>query len=275
VRVVVVGAGGVGAAIARAAAASDVFERVVVGDIDGTRAGRAVERCADDRFAAATVDASNASDIAALARAESADAIVNACDPRFDPPIFAAAFDAECHYVDMAMTLSQPHPERPYEEPGVMLGAEQFAASDRWRERGLLALVGMGVEPGLSDVFARYAGDHLFSAIDEIGVRDGSDLVVEGYDFAPTFSVWTSRGRGLRLRADLLGVDDDRGVPEPAARLGARPRLVHDRAVLGARDVHVPGRHRRGAMCERRARGGAPDPAVGAVSPGDLQVRTR
>ena len=50
----------------------------------------------------------------------------------------------------------------------------------------------MGVEPGLSDVFARYAADHLFSSIDEIGVRDGANLFVEGYAFAPTFSIWTT-----------------------------------------------------------------------------------
>ena len=50
----------------------------------------------------------------------------------------------------------------------------------------------MGVEPGLSDVFARYAADHLFSHIDEVGVRDGGNLEVEGYDFAPTFSIWTT-----------------------------------------------------------------------------------
>ena len=50
----------------------------------------------------------------------------------------------------------------------------------------------MGVEPGFSDVVARYASDHLFSRIDEIGVRDGADLVVDGYDFAPTFSIWTT-----------------------------------------------------------------------------------
>ena len=50
----------------------------------------------------------------------------------------------------------------------------------------------MGVEPGLSDVFARHAEDELFSAIDEVGVRDGANLVVEGYDFAPTFSIWTT-----------------------------------------------------------------------------------
>ncbi|MBW8711046.1 MAG: ATP-binding protein, partial [Mycobacterium sp.] len=52
--------------------------------------------------------------------------------------------------------------------------------------------VGIGVEPGLSDVFARYAADHLFSRIGEVGVRDGANLVVDGYDFAPSFSIWTT-----------------------------------------------------------------------------------
>jgi saccharopine dehydrogenase-like NADP-dependent oxidoreductase len=73
-----------------------------------------------------------------------------------------------------------------------MLGDAQFAVSSQWEERGQLALVGMGVEPGFSDVAARYAADHLFSRIDEIGVRDGSDLVIDGFAFAPTFSIWTT-----------------------------------------------------------------------------------
>jgi saccharopine dehydrogenase-like NADP-dependent oxidoreductase len=92
----------------------------------------------------------------------------------------------------MAMNLSRPHPTDPYNQVGDILGKEQLAAHDAWVEKGLLALVGMGVEPGLSDVFARYASDHLFDAIDEIGVRDGANLAIEGYDFAPTFSIWTT-----------------------------------------------------------------------------------
>ncbi len=127
-----------------------------------------------------------------LASAERADVILNACDPWLNPPIFTAALEARCTYLDMAMTLSRRHPERPYEQPGVMLGDDQFAASPAWEEAGQLALVGIGVEPGLSDVFARYAADHLFSEIDEVGVRDGADLAVEGYEFAPTFSIWTT-----------------------------------------------------------------------------------
>jgi saccharopine dehydrogenase-like NADP-dependent oxidoreductase len=73
-----------------------------------------------------------------------------------------------------------------------MLGEYQLAQQERWAQAGLLALVGIGAEPGLSDVFAAYAAAELFSEVAEIGVRDGGDLVVEGYEFAPTFSTWTT-----------------------------------------------------------------------------------
>jgi saccharopine dehydrogenase (NAD+, L-lysine forming) len=192
VRVLVIGAGGVGAAVGAVAKRRDVFERITFADVDEARARAAVEREGDPRFAAASVDASDAASVAALARAVRADAILNAVDPRFNEAVFAGAFEAGCTYLDMAMTLSKPHPERPHEETGIKLGDHQFEREAEWRERGLLALVGIGVEPGLSDVFARYAADELFAEIDEIGVRDGADLVVDGYDFAPTFSIWTT-----------------------------------------------------------------------------------
>jgi saccharopine dehydrogenase-like NADP-dependent oxidoreductase len=192
VKILVIGAGGVGAAVGAVARRRDFFERLVFADVSEDRARAAAERTGDDRFSGIALDASDEDAIAAAARAHEADAVLNAVDPRFNPPIFAAAFAAGCTYLDLAMTLSEPHPERPYEETGVKLGDAQLAQHERWQERGLLALVGMGVEPGLSDVFARYAADELFSELDEVGVRDGADLVVDGYVFAPTFSIWTT-----------------------------------------------------------------------------------
>jgi saccharopine dehydrogenase (NAD+, L-lysine forming) len=179
--------------MASIAARRPFFEHLVIADIDDRRSKQAAAMAADPRVQSAVIDASDAGVIAELARSMRADIVVNACDPRFNPPIFQAAFDVGAHYIDMAMNLSAPHPSRPYRECGVMLGEAQFAASTEWAARGQLALVGMGVEPGLSDVFARYASDHLFSRIDEVGVRDGSDLVIEGQSgFAPTFSIWTT-----------------------------------------------------------------------------------
>jgi saccharopine dehydrogenase-like NADP-dependent oxidoreductase len=192
-RVLVVGAGGVGAAFAAIAQRRAVFEHVVLADVALERAQAAADRLGEpDRFSAERVDASSRQDLVDLIGRVHPDAVLNACDPRFNEPIFGAAFDAKVTYLDMAMTLSHPHPERPYELPGEMLGDLQLAAHEEWERAGVLALVGIGVEPGLSDVFARHAADELFSSIDEVGVRDGADLVVEGYDFAPTFSIWTT-----------------------------------------------------------------------------------
>ena len=191
-RILVVGSGGVGSAVAPIAARRDFFEAIVMADYDLGRAERVVDRLGDARFIAARVDASKADDVAALARAHRATHVLNAVDPRFVMPIFDGAAAAGADYLDMAMSLSRPHPERPHEKPGVKLGDEQFAKAPAWEEAGRLALVGIGVEPGLSDVFARHAADELFDEIDEIGVRDGANITVEGYDFAPSFSIWTT-----------------------------------------------------------------------------------
>ncbi len=190
-RILLVGAGGVGSAAVSIAARRTFFETMVVADRDLDRASRAVaER--GERFVAATVDASSAGAVAALCREHRITHVLNAVDPRFVMPVFDGAFAAGADYLDMAMSLSHPHPSRPHLETGVKLGDEQFAASSRWSDAGRLALCGIGVEPGLSDVFARYAADELFAEIDEIGVRDGANLTVDGYDFAPSFSIWTT-----------------------------------------------------------------------------------
>jgi saccharopine dehydrogenase-like NADP-dependent oxidoreductase len=192
-RVLVVGAGGVGAAFAAIAQRRPVFKHVALADLSPARVHDVVAGLGEaDRFSAERVDASDCDALVKLIERVRPDAVLNACDPRFNEPIFDACFTARVTYVDMAMTLSHPHPQRPHELPGVMLGDVQLARHEQWEQEGVLALVGMGVEPGLSDVFARYAADELFSRIEEVGVRDGADLVVDGYDFAPTFSIWTT-----------------------------------------------------------------------------------
>jgi saccharopine dehydrogenase (NAD+, L-lysine forming) len=164
------------------------FAELIVADYDLARA----QRAATDEYVAVRLDARDVGAVTAAIQANRCDVLLNATDPRFVMPLFRAALTAGVHYLDMAMSLSVPHPDEPYRKTGVKLGDEQFAAAAEWQDRGRLALAGMGVDPGLSDVFARYAVDHLFSDIDEIGVRDGANLVVEGYDFAPTFSIWTT-----------------------------------------------------------------------------------
>jgi saccharopine dehydrogenase-like NADP-dependent oxidoreductase len=196
-----IGSGGVGDAAARIAVERDFFELLVVADYDETRAkataaAAGARRTGEARLVAAQVDASDAAEVEALARAHRITHVFNAVDPRFVMPIFRGALAAGADYLDMAMSLSSRHPAEPYAKPGVKLGDEQFEMAADWESAGRLALVGMGVEPGLSDVFARYAADHLFAEIDELGTRDGANLAVHDEHgneiFAPSFSIWTT-----------------------------------------------------------------------------------
>jgi saccharopine dehydrogenase (NAD+, L-lysine-forming) len=191
-RILVIGTGGVGSAFAVIAQRRSFFEHCALADYDPARPESIVAGLDDGRFSAHEIDARSEADIVRLIRGTRADAVLNAVDPLFNIPIFDACFEAGVSYLDMAMTLSEPHPTNPHEEAGVKLGDYQFERAQAWEAKGLLALVGIGIEPGAADVFARHAADELFSEIDEIGIRDGANLIVEGYDFAPTFSIWTT-----------------------------------------------------------------------------------
>jgi saccharopine dehydrogenase-like NADP-dependent oxidoreductase len=189
--------------VAKILARRSFWELTVVTDYDPARAERTIAwiraKHGDevaDRFVADAIDASSADSVAEVARRHGATHVMNAVEPKFVPSVFAGALAASADYLDMAMTLSEPHPTAPYEQTHVKLGDAQFAVDGEWKAAGRLALVGMGVEPGLSNVFARYAVDHLFSAVHELGTRDGANLVVVDDDgneiFAPSFSIWTT-----------------------------------------------------------------------------------
>ena len=201
-KILLIGAGGVGNSLAKILATRSFYERVIVSDYDLARAEAVLtwvgERFpeASPRFQAEQIDASSADNVARVAKKHGATIVMNAVEPSFVESIFEGSFAAGADYMDMAMSLSHPHPDDPYNQTGIKLGDWQFERAEQWEKAGRLALVGMGVEPGISDVFARYASDHLFSDIDEIGVRDGANLVVTDDDgreiFAPSFSIWTT-----------------------------------------------------------------------------------
>jgi saccharopine dehydrogenase-like NADP-dependent oxidoreductase len=201
-RILLVGAGGVGAAIAKIASERSFFEAMVVSDFDITRSEDVIEwirkRHGDEvaaKFIPAKIDASNASNIVDLCKQQNITFVLNAVEPKFVPTVFSAAFTAGVGYMDMAMSLSEPHETDPYHKPGIKLGDAQYALNSQWEKAGQLALIGMGVEPGLSNIFAKYAADELFSHIDEVSIKDGSNLVIRNEAgvaiFAPSFSIWT------------------------------------------------------------------------------------
>jgi saccharopine dehydrogenase (NAD+, L-lysine-forming) len=128
-----------------------------------------------------------------LAAKHGVDIICNLVAPEFNPMLLQAALKAKTHYLDTAMTVSEPHPEGKIGPTHVMLGDKEFPLSPEFDKIGKLAFAGFGVEPGMADYFARYAADHLFDEIEEIGIRDGSNLEIpgaKGISFG--FSIWTT-----------------------------------------------------------------------------------
>jgi len=183
-RILLVGVGTVGEAIARMCATRPWCETLVLTDYDHDRATALAAGLGDPaRFPAERIDARDTAAVSEVALRHRADLVMNAVDPRFVMPIFDGALVAGANYMDMATSLSRP---------GVRLGDEQFANAGEWERAGRLALLGMGMDPGLTDVFAAHAAKHLFDEVREVHVRDGGDLHIPGYAFAPVFSIWTT-----------------------------------------------------------------------------------
>ncbi|QKJ24907.1 saccharopine dehydrogenase NADP-binding domain-containing protein [Aquiluna borgnonia] len=200
-RILLVGAGGVGDSIVKIAANRNFYELIVVADYDPARAQRSVDWVTDNRrdvahrFIATSIDASNSQNVAALVAEHKITHVMNAVEPKFVQSVFQGALDGGANYLDMAMSLSHTHPTDPFNTPAEKLGDWQYDRSSEFATKNLLALIGTGAEPGISNIFARYAADHLFQEIDEIKILDGGNLVVKndaGEEiFAPSFSIWT------------------------------------------------------------------------------------
>jgi saccharopine dehydrogenase-like NADP-dependent oxidoreductase len=192
-KILLVGTGGVGEAIARISKDHSWVEQVVLTDYNRVRLKEVQGKLSDSkRFPIEWIDAGKQEMIEKLATQYKVDLIMNACDPVFNEPIFDAAYNIGATYMDMAMTLSTPHPNNPFNMCGVKLGDYQFERAKKWEQKSILALVGLGVEPGMADVFAKYAELHLFDEIEEVGIRDGANIEIKGYEFAPNFSIWTT-----------------------------------------------------------------------------------
>lgn len=191
-----IGAGGVGQSAAMLIKLSGEggkwLEKMVISDYNEPRAKQVADLVADPRFVSCKIDASKPESITAVVKEHGIDFIFNAVEPCFNECIFDTALELGVGYIDCAMTLSVRDAEKPYEKPNIKLGDYQFAKDADWKKKGCLALVGSGVEPGISNCFAKYASKHLFDEVHEVNVRDGDNYQTPGVDSPFGFSVWTT-----------------------------------------------------------------------------------
>jgi len=195
-KMMMVGTGGVGESIAKILKTRDAegkwLEKVVLADYDEKRAREVAKRLGGGpRYVPIRLDATDKKTIVNAALSHGVDFIMDAAAPFVSNNIFDAAFEAGCDYMSMG-TWSVPDETdpcgKPYQE---WMSEYNFARHEEWLEKGRTAMIGFGIDPGVVDVFAAFAAKHLFDELDEIHVKDGDNLEVEGMDIAFGFNVWT------------------------------------------------------------------------------------
>ena len=201
-RMMLVGAGAVGESMLKILKWRDPkgewLSYVLVGDYDLSRAEAVAGLLADDRFSAVQINATDKEQMKSLIREHKIDFVMDAAPPFASNYIFDAAYEAGANYANMG-TWSVP-----MEEPAYGLGIENsytepmtkynFDRHEQWKEKGQMAVICLGIDPGVVNVFAKYAATHLFDVMTEAHVKAGGNLSVPGADpdaIQFGFNVWT------------------------------------------------------------------------------------
>jgi saccharopine dehydrogenase (NAD+, L-lysine-forming) len=183
-KTMVLGVGAVGSVAAEALARSEEFDRVVLADMNLDRARNVEKRISSDRVSVKKVDASNVDEMAKAFKG--IDLVLNGVIPRFNLGIMDACLQAGSSYADMAwdVALDKTKAGDVIKETPAW---NQLRKDARFKKAGLVGMMGLGCDPGLTNIFARMGADKL-DRVKEILVRDGDNGQVEGHRFAPLWS---------------------------------------------------------------------------------------
>jgi len=183
VKVLVLGCGAVGTVSALKFEQDPLCQQLVIADALPGRAQQLADRIGSPRVRALTLDARDRHAVARAIRETQSTILLNAALPATNLIVMRACLDAGCDYIDMASGGA--------ENDGTPKLPDQFAMDAEFRAAGRLALLGMGADPGTSNIYAAYAAKHLLDEVTELRIRDGDNSVCEGHSgFLATFSPW-------------------------------------------------------------------------------------
>jgi saccharopine dehydrogenase-like NADP-dependent oxidoreductase len=177
------GAGAVGTVSALKFAQDAMLEQLVIADAVSARASLLADRLSDSRVSFRRLDAGDHAAVANAIRETGSSIVLNAALPATNLVVMRACLMAGADYIDLASGGS--------DDDGIPKLDDQFALDAEFRAAGRMALLGMGADPGTTNVYAAYAAKHLLDEVTELHVRDGDNSVCQGHDgFVAAFSPW-------------------------------------------------------------------------------------
>jgi saccharopine dehydrogenase (NAD+, L-lysine forming) len=183
VKVLVLGAGAVGTVSALKFAQDAMLEKLVIADAVSARASLLADRLNDSRVTAISLNAGDRSAVVSALRQFGITIVLNAALPATNIDVMRACLEAGCDYIDLASAGT--------DADGIPKMDDQFALDAEFKAAGRLALLGMGADPGTTNVYAAYAAKHLLDVVTELRVRDGDNSICTAHDgFIAAFSPW-------------------------------------------------------------------------------------
>ena len=164
------GYGAVGTAICGDLAQTPHISEVVCAGRNIGKSKQLAQKLKNDKVTPKKVDASSSEEL--MKALKEVDIVINSSLPEYNLTIMEAALKNGVHYIDNAVFEKVDH---------------KLEFDNAYRDAGLTGLLNLGEDPGLSNIFARYAADRM-DRVDEIRIRDGETCESEKYTFMATFS---------------------------------------------------------------------------------------
>ncbi|MBM7646250.1 saccharopine dehydrogenase-like NADP-dependent oxidoreductase [Scopulibacillus daqui] len=174
-KVAVLGVGGVGQVFAAEMAKADYLDQLLLGDIETNKAEKLAKKLQHQTKADILVKEIDASSVRMMAEAfKNIDAVLHAGLPAFNLKVMEACLQTKTNYIDMACHTTKEL-------------KEQLNWDKKYKEAGILGILGLGCDPGFSNIAARYAVDQL-DTVDMISIRDGDNSKIDYDGFCSLFS---------------------------------------------------------------------------------------
>lgn len=191
-KLLIIGAGGVGTVVAHKAAGHKEFSEIVLASRTKAKADAIADAVGGGRIKTDQVDADSVEQLVALFKKHQPELVINVALPYQDLTIMDACLECGVNYLDTANY--EPKDEAKYEY------SWQWAYQDRFKEAGLTAILGCGFDPGVTSIYTAYAAKHYFDEMHYLDIVDcnaGNHGMAFATNFNPEINIRevTQKGR--------------------------------------------------------------------------------